>query len=522
MAAQHVHDGQISVAAATPNDTSAGNTRDIAHRQNGHQGNPFIHGSLSVNSNQPPLQHGCNDKGGNVRSTVSPHFTETGTGTEKVPIQQLILQAQRRRLQELFPLVAIPELSSFNLDNYWSQLSSPSNPFVARPPPQYCVPSLGQLDMVAAFGSVPKSAFEYDNHIKMISRHIGELQQQQRQQEQEKHRVASLTLMDHAEAETIAGGVQGSTLFPFNLHKILCNPDYSNCIRWSPDGQSFCLVDENLVQQLVLPRFFSQDTTIFSFKRRLQVWGFRSCGQYYQNEFFMRDNPQLCQYIVPHVSKQSNPDGMAKITAAVVDDDNSDKVNNTHGAINSINREKHAIKNPSSRSKKRPAAAMSNENDGDAITELLPAVGYCGMTSEKQSVTKSVARRTTQDYRNRSNNVNQGRIRRLFPDDYEPLPSDILTGRGKSQWHHPGNIDFRLIIESWAATYAQANHKNNKLVIICTIVNDMRRKGYRVLDKDKQGRWYEVVDVVARTKVGHALRDRLAALKKAQTTLPDR
>ena len=512
-AQQRVHDDEFSDAANT-----TGSTKNIGHHQNGQQ-DQFAHGPFSVNSHQPQVEHGCNHKMNDSPSLPQQFIgTRTGMATEKLPIQQLILQAQQRRLQELFPLATIPELQSFNLDNYWSQLL-PSHPFGARPPPQYCVPSGGQRDMVTGFGTVPMSAFEYNYRSAMISQHIGGIlqqQQQQQQQLQEKERVASLTLMEKTETETIVVEAQGSTLFPFTLHKILCNPKYSNCIRWSPDGQSFCLVDENRIQQLLLPRIFSQDTTISSFKRKLQAWGFRCCGLCYQNEFFIRDKPQLCQYIVPHVSKPSNPDGIATINAAAVVDDNNDKVNNTHGAVNPADQAKSATKNSPLRSKKRPAAAIGNEHDGDSISEL-PVVGNCGMSSEKQSKTKSVARRT-QDYRSRCENLNHGRVRRLFPDDFEPGPLDILTGRGKSQWHRPGNIAFRLIIESWAATYAQASHKNNKLVVICTIVNDMRGKGYRVLDKDKQGRWYEVVDVVARTKVGHALRDRLSALKRAHTT----
>ena len=106
-----------------------------------------------------------------------------------------------------------------------------------------------------------------------------------------------------------------------------------------------------------------------------------------------------------------------------------------------------------------------------------------------------------------------------LPPNFEPGPKDVCSGRGKRNWNHAGNIAFRNLIQANVESYINAPNKNEKTAIVCTIVDDMRRDGYRFLLQNKEGLWYDMGDAKARDKVGHSLRDQVTAINKGQTTL---
>jgi len=101
--------------------------------------------------------------------------------------------------------------------------------------------------------------------------------------------------------------------------------------------------------------------------------------------------------------------------------------------------------------------------------------------------------------------------RKIIPDvkEYvEFIQKDVLFGRGGRSNHHPGNKIYRDIVT------AQQNHyrgcdKNEKTKVAQGIVDHIQNKvGGRFLEMDRVAkRWFLVPNVVARRKVGQALRE---------------
>ena len=83
-----------------------------------------------------------------------------------------------------------------------------------------------------------------------------------------------------------------------------------------------------------------------------------------------------------------------------------------------------------------------------------------------------------------------------------------------------GNRRFRMCIENHLKTYLKLDNKQEKTLIVSTIVDNIRQSsiasgGYGFVKKELlTNRWVQVDDKVARDKVGQALRDLIKAAKK--------
>lgn len=96
----------------------------------------------------------------------------------------------------------------------------------------------------------------------------------------------------------------------------------------------------------------------------------------------------------------------------------------------------------------------------------------------------------------------------LFEDN------DVLSGRGGGTNVHPGNRNFRDLINLHRRSYLKAR-KNDKPAISRAIVRCIRETGGRFLKKDeKGGLWYEIGDDAAREKTSQALRQRAPEMRK--------
>ncbi|EHB00052.1 Heat shock factor protein 3 [Heterocephalus glaber] len=62
--------------------------------------------------------------------------------------------------------------------------------------------------------------------------------------------------------------------FLVKLWAIVDNTDLDNVIRWSENGQSFCIINEQIFAKTVLPKYFKH-SNIASFTRQLNIYGFR-------------------------------------------------------------------------------------------------------------------------------------------------------------------------------------------------------------------------------------------------------
>ncbi|CAB9512994.1 expressed unknown protein [Seminavis robusta] len=86
--------------------------------------------------------------------------------------------------------------------------------------------------------------------------------------------------------------------------------------------------------------------------------------------------------------------------------------------------------------------------------------------------------------------------------------ADVLCGRGKSSFNHPGNKRFRDLITSSIQEYDRADSRLEKSLVVHSIVEGIRSVGGRFLKTDQDtGKWTELDDRACREKVGHAIRD---------------
>jgi hypothetical protein len=97
---------------------------------------------------------------------------------------------------------------------------------------------------------------------------------------------------------------------------------------------------------------------------------------------------------------------------------------------------------------------------------------------------------------------------------------DVLCGRGKKNWQHLGNVHFRNVIRINVDRYIDAPTKNDKTLVVISIVDEIRAQGGRFLKDDLYGRWYDIGDAQARDKVGHSLRDQVTALNRQNPNKP--
>jgi len=92
--------------------------------------------------------------------------------------------------------------------------------------------------------------------------------------------------------------------------------------------------------------------------------------------------------------------------------------------------------------------------------------------------------------------------------------NDVLSGRGGGTNVHPGNRNFRDLINLHRRTYLKAR-KNDKPTISRAIVRAIRESGGRFLKKkEKSNLWYEIGDDAAREKTSQALRQRAPEMRK--------
>ena len=91
----------------------------------------------------------------------------------------------------------------------------------------------------------------------------------------------------------------------------------------------------------------------------------------------------------------------------------------------------------------------------------------------------------------------------LLPANFRPGPYDVICGRGKCTKEHAGNRIFRTIVETTLEQYAAAPTKQEKTIIVSSIIQLFQEKspiGGFVREMD--GLWYRVSDSLAREKCG--------------------
>lgn len=122
--------------------------------------------------------------------------------------------------------------------------------------------------------------------------------------------------------------------------------------------------------------------------------------------------------------------------------------------------------------------------------------------------------------KNSSSKGDSAHSMRFLPDGFEPGEHDVLCGRGRKCFNHPGNVKFREIVLSYLAQYSKAMTKLEKSYILSDVVEKVRKDsgigGF--VKKNEDGRWYEVGDFLAREKTSQAFRDVLHDKYKSSNT----
>ncbi|GKY94838.1 hypothetical protein MPSEU_000449000 [Mayamaea pseudoterrestris] len=95
----------------------------------------------------------------------------------------------------------------------------------------------------------------------------------------------------------------------------------------------------------------------------------------------------------------------------------------------------------------------------------------------------------------------------------EPLPNDVVCGRGKGSYNCPGNRKFRAVVKKYMHQYVTAKTKVDKSTVLQAVLNSfVSATNGRFVKYDKSLQTYVEIPLhEAREKVGHAMREALAA-----------
>ena len=103
-----------------------------------------------------------------------------------------------------------------------------------------------------------------------------------------------------------------------------------------------------------------------------------------------------------------------------------------------------------------------------------------------------------------------------LPSDFQPNAYSVMCGRGNSCFNYVGNRRFRVIATMFMAQYSTADSKLAKSKIVSQILDMIESSGGGFVKKnEKNGKWYEVSEAVAREKIGSQLRDCLHSQYKS-------
>ena len=101
-----------------------------------------------------------------------------------------------------------------------------------------------------------------------------------------------------------------------------------------------------------------------------------------------------------------------------------------------------------------------------------------------------------------------------LPLNFTPRSTDILCGRGNVFSNHEGNRFFGRIVRSNLKQYRDAGSRPEKIRVVDDILQEFRSSGVRFAKLDSETkRWFELNDVLAHQKIGHAIRDTIRLLK---------
>jgi hypothetical protein len=104
----------------------------------------------------------------------------------------------------------------------------------------------------------------------------------------------------------------------------------------------------------------------------------------------------------------------------------------------------------------------------------------------------------------------------IYSESHRLTGYDVLVGRHRLAFNHPGNKRFRVIVSMHLARYHQHPDRKDRSRLIAEIVETVEQAGGCFLKATKPGQLVEISEKEKRNKVGHALRDAAAVAKAEQ------
>lgn len=106
----------------------------------------------------------------------------------------------------------------------------------------------------------------------------------------------------------------------------------------------------------------------------------------------------------------------------------------------------------------------------------------------------------------------------LLDAAFEPGSFDVVCGRGKGSYNRPGNKFFRALVVTFIPQYLSARSKVDKSAVLNSIIDKVRSftnpdtgLPAQFVKHSKNTGWIKIGDEHAREKVGHAIREAIAA-----------
>lgn len=116
--------------------------------------------------------------------------------------------------------------------------------------------------------------------------------------------------------------------------------------------------------------------------------------------------------------------------------------------------------------------------------------------------------------------------KRMVPLDqsYQPGTYDVVCGRGKGSYNRPGNKRFRSLVATYIPKYLKARSKMDKSMVLNDIIDKVRSftnpdtgAPAQFVKYTKSSGWVLIGDEHAREKVGHAIREAIAAQESSSS-----
>lgn len=108
---------------------------------------------------------------------------------------------------------------------------------------------------------------------------------------------------------------------------------------------------------------------------------------------------------------------------------------------------------------------------------------------------------------------------------YQPGTYDVVCGRGKGSYNRPGNKRFRSLVATYIPQYIKARSKIDKSMVLNDIIDKVRSyinpdtgSAAQFVKYTKSSGWVLIGDEHAREKVGHAIREAIAAQENSNSS----